>query len=86
LAANSICINSTGADATTADDGEILIKSDEAQIQYNTANGFTFTEGAGVARLDPAAGVYIFPNLPTSDPAVAGQLWNDAGTLKVSAG
>lgn len=27
-----------------------------------------------------------FPNLPTSDPAVAGDLWNDAGTLKVSAG
>jgi hypothetical protein len=25
-------------------------------------------------------------NLPTSDPAVAGQLWNDSGTLKVSAG
>ena len=24
--------------------------------------------------------------LPTSDPAVAGQLWNDAGTVKVSAG
>lgn len=25
-------------------------------------------------------------NLPTSDPTVAGQLWNSAGTLKVSAG
>jgi hypothetical protein len=24
--------------------------------------------------------------LPTSNPAVAGRLWNDAGTLKVSAG
>lgn len=24
--------------------------------------------------------------LPTADPTVAGQLWNDAGTLKVSAG
>lgn len=28
----------------------------------------------------------IFNNLPSSDPAVAGQLWNDAGTLKISAG
>lgn len=28
----------------------------------------------------------IFTNLPTSDPAVAGQLWNDTGTVKVSAG
>jgi len=25
-------------------------------------------------------------NLPTSDPAVAGRLWNDGGTLKISAG
>ena len=25
-------------------------------------------------------------NLPTSDPSVAGQLWNDSGTLKISAG
>ena len=25
-------------------------------------------------------------NLPTSDPAIAGQLWNDNGTLKISAG
>jgi len=27
-----------------------------------------------------------FPNLPTSDPEVAGQLWNSSGTLTVSAG
>jgi hypothetical protein len=24
--------------------------------------------------------------LPTSDPSVAGRLWNDSGTLKISAG
>ena len=33
-----------------------------------------------------ASGVVIFSNLPTSDPAVAGQLWSDAGVLTVSAG
>lgn len=27
-----------------------------------------------------------FHNVPTSDPSVAGQLWNDGGTLKISAG
>ena len=27
-----------------------------------------------------------FTNLPTSDPAVAGRLWNDSGTVKISAG
>jgi len=26
------------------------------------------------------------PNLPTSNPGVAGRLWNDSGTLKISAG
>ena len=32
------------------------------------------------------ADVVILSGLPTADPVVAGQLWNDAGTLKVSAG
>ncbi len=27
-----------------------------------------------------------FTNLPTSDPAVSGRLWNDSGTVKISAG
>jgi len=33
-----------------------------------------------------ASGTVKFTNLPTSDPTVAGQLWSDSGTLKVSAG
>jgi hypothetical protein len=28
----------------------------------------------------------IFSNLPTSDPSRSGQLWNDSGSLKISAG
>lgn len=28
----------------------------------------------------------MMPNLPTANPNVAGQLWSDAGTLKISAG
>ena len=28
----------------------------------------------------------MMPNLPTSDPSVAGQLWNSSGDLKISAG
>jgi len=27
-----------------------------------------------------------FTGLPTSDPSVAGRLWNDSGAVKVSAG
>ena len=32
-----------------------------------------------------ATGVVKFVNLPTSDPNNSGQLWNDNGTLKMSA-
>ena len=33
-----------------------------------------------------SSGTVVLSNLPTSDPSAAGQLWNDSGTLKVSAG
>lgn len=47
----------------------------------------TATFGAATTVNDLAvADVVIFSGLPTADPVVAGQLWNDAGTLKVSAG
>ena len=43
--------------------------------------------GSGVTMTDlTSSGVVIFSALPTTDPVNAGQLWNDAGTLKVSAG
>jgi hypothetical protein len=44
------------------------------------------TDAGGVVVLIEADGSVKMPTLPTSDPAVAGQLWNNAGTLKVSAG
>jgi hypothetical protein len=33
-----------------------------------------------------ADGAILFSNIPTTNPNVAGQLWNDGGTLKISAG
>jgi len=33
-----------------------------------------------------ADGAILFSGLPTSNPSVSGQLWNDGGTLKISAG
>ena len=48
-----------------------------------------------VSRRDPATNVPEFvqllankgnASLPTSDPTVAGALWNDSGTVKVSSG
>ena len=45
------------------------------------------TYGANASLTDlTASGTVILSGLPTADPVVAGQLWNDAGTLKVSAG
>ena len=54
-------------------------------------NGFqTITKNATTGEVTVTAtingGAIILPNLPTSDPLVAGQLWNDAGILTVSAG
>ena len=37
-------------------------------------------------KFSSAAAKIDFTNLPTSDPASAGRLWNDSGTLKISAG
>jgi hypothetical protein len=55
-----------------------LVYGDQLFIQAGatTLMQFLFTGGGSV----------LLPNLPTADPAVAGQLWNDTGTLKVSAG
>lgn len=40
----------------------------------------------GVGANAGSDGLILVQNLPTSDPAVAGALWNDSGTLKISAG
>jgi hypothetical protein len=37
-------------------------------------------------QVEMQSGAILVGSLPTSDPAVAGQLWNDTGTVKVSAG
>lgn len=40
---------------------------------------------AGLISVNALNGLSI-SNLPTSDPSVAGRIWNDSGVLKVSAG
>jgi hypothetical protein len=40
----------------------------------------------GITRITlKAAGAILFSGIPTTNPNVAGQLWNDGGTLKISA-
>ena len=70
----NISPNGTGDTKISSDLVVNIIKSDDS-AQVTVSDGLTVT-GA----------VVMLRNLPTSDPTNAGQLWNDSGTLKVSAG
>ena len=47
---------------------------------------FTGANAAFQGHLSVSGAQVDFTNLPTSDPSVAGRLWNDSGTVKISAG
>lgn len=53
--------------------------------QLNIGGLLTGSLATGAAYLTVNGGL-VLPNIPTSDPGVAGQVWNDNGTLKISAG
>lgn len=62
-----------------------LVKlADRELIIDNT--GSTLKLDTDTKTLEISASDVNFSNLPTSDPLVAGRLWNDAGTMKISAG
>jgi len=50
---------------------------------FGTATSVTTLSVSGNTTLSGAANVII---IPTSDPGVAGAIWNNAGTLAISAG
>ena len=50
------------------------------------ANVDTITGALNIQNSSANPTEIILDGIPTSDPATAGQLWNDAGTLKISAG
>lgn len=76
--------------ANTTFQGPVRSENGFQSITVNSTTGAvttTATFGAATTVNDlTVADVVIFSGLPTSDPTVAGQLWSDAGTLKVSAG
>ena len=63
-------------------DKDILLKSDDGSGSTTT---YLQLDGSDVSTKILTQKV-IMSNLPTSDPSNAGQLWNDSGTLKISAG
>lgn len=61
------------------------VQSDNGFIGSVTGGAISATTiyASGSANLASTTNIII---IPTVDPAVAGAIWNDAGTLKVSAG
>lgn len=77
--------------AQTTFSGPVRSEGGFQTVSINGTTGavtVTSTLGAttSVTSLTVTGGTVIMTGLPTTNPAVAGQLWNDAGTLKVSAG
>ena len=85
---NTIMIKADGSSSynSTAQFGIDIRTSAAGSLTYDTTNDWTFGAGVTMTDLTASGATVIFSNLPTVDPVNAGQLWNSAGTLKVSAG
>ena len=72
-------------DGTSGTSNEVFIKThDGSSLAERLRVGHTQVKVTGNFQ---ATGAQIdFTALPTSDPSVAGRLWNDSGTVKISAG
>jgi hypothetical protein len=80
---NVILGKDTGAEVMVRGiaDGAVELYHDNNKKFETTSGGVSVTGNLA------ATGSQIdFTNLPTSDPTVAGRLWNDSGTVKISAG
>lgn len=73
-----------GGDGEGGDGGGILVRSGNGTS--GDANGGDVTLQPGNGTGTGRNGLLLLNNLPTSDPVVAGAVWNDAGVLKISAG
>ena len=56
------------------------------KITTNESNNSLLIDASGTGAIELIPIIIKMANLPTSNPSSAGQLWNDSGTLKVSAG
>ena len=93
LSLNNTTISSldTNADITLTANGtgDIVLGAvtvADNKITTNTSNANLQLDASGTGAIEMIPIIIKMANLPTSDPSSAGQLWNDSGTLKVSAG
>lgn len=78
--ASTFSVSNTFTDASNYERG--VLKWDSNILKFGTESA-----GTGSDRIVQFVGSGVsMPSIPTSDPASAGELWNDSGTLKVSAG
>jgi len=67
--------------------GDVVITAgDGASASAGAADGGDLILQGGTGYGTGRQGLILASNLPTSDPTVAGALWNDSGTLKISVG
>ena len=73
---------------TTSTDGFTLSVNSASNVYiWNYESAGLYFGTANTTRMSIASdGGITMNNLPTSDPSVAGELWNDSGTVKISAG
>jgi len=60
-------------------------KTTRIKGKSTTRRNVSFPDSSGEVMINDSGKVMV-SDLPTSDPNNAGQLWNDSGTLKISAG
>lgn len=81
---------SDNGDAFRINDGEgVALKLDRANGIATLGDVDDLVEGTKVivgVEWTTITNLLVLPELPTSDPAMAGALWSDGGTVKVSAG
>jgi len=86
LVSNARRVKIIGTLNTASHDDAIILGKNISSIAADTTHvGNLHASGSVTATTSSAGGLSItLTNLPTSDPGIAGRLWNDSGTLKIS--
>ena len=73
----------TGSTERLLIDSHVRVTGAAVGLRVESDGGFFVTDASAPTSI---AGTVVLSGLPTSDPTNADELWNDSGTLKISAG